>query len=572
MSGTLPATSTSVNEFDTERFDLVEMLLAEQQALTAVERFSAVHSATIDDELRTEPAQARYYRGLLPATPPGPDQQYGFSVDLDKCSGCKACVVACHTMNGLEEDESWRRIGTITIGDGSESRIGHVTTACHHCEDPGCLNGCPVKAYDKDPVTGIVRHLDDQCIGCKYCTMMCPYEVPRYSQRLGIVRKCDMCHQRLSAGEAPACVQACPNEAISIRVVGPTEFVSDDRLVPGAPISMITRPTTEYTSRIPKLIADANPQDAGIDQLAESHWPLAAMLIGTQVSVGMLVAERLASTMMWLSNSAMPAEVTRVNAFLALVIGVVGLGAASLHLGQPLRAWRVFLGLRTSWLSREAIVLGNYVAVLGLALALLWIPEYRQHLPAWTDVPIADWVARSMLTLSVLVGVSGLATSAMIYIVTRRRLWRLTRTLARFAGTAVATGSAFCGLVVISCQGPAGIAALMWMISIATLSAKLAWEWRIHLGPDHEGDDSYDRRSRRLVIEQLRRMRMDRMLCGLASIGLLICGLVASQLAIPTAALVVVGCAAVLQVAGEYLERLLYFKSVVTDRMPGTLQ
>jgi len=81
------------------------------------------------------------------------------------------------------------------------------------------MDGCPVLAYDKDETTGIVRHLDDQCIGCQYCILKCPYDVPKYSESRGIVRKCDMCHDRLSVGEAPACVQACPNEAIRIITV-----------------------------------------------------------------------------------------------------------------------------------------------------------------------------------------------------------------------------------------------------------------------------------------------------------------------------------------------------------------
>jgi ferredoxin len=68
--------------------------------------------------------------------------------------------------------------------------------------------------------------LDDQCIGCQYCVFTCPYEVPQYSEKMGIVRKCDMCTDRLSAGEAPACVQACPNQAISIRVVDKADAVA----------------------------------------------------------------------------------------------------------------------------------------------------------------------------------------------------------------------------------------------------------------------------------------------------------------------------------------------------------
>src|SRR5207302_2079666 len=148
----------------------------------------------------------------------GTGEQYAFEVDLDRCSGCKSCVTACHALNGLDEEETWRSVGTLH-GRGRNSFQQTVTTACHHCVEPGCLEGCPVLAYDKDPLTGIVRHQDDQCIGCQYCVLRCPYDVPKYSERRGIVRKCDMCHQRLAHGEAPACVQACPSEAIRITLV-----------------------------------------------------------------------------------------------------------------------------------------------------------------------------------------------------------------------------------------------------------------------------------------------------------------------------------------------------------------
>src|SRR5215472_3318312 len=89
---------------------LIDKLLAEQQRLTAVERFSEAH------ERHAIPAQAKYYRQLLPTRSPAPGEQYAFAVDLDLCSGCKACVTACHNLNGLEEEETWRSVGLLHGG------------------------------------------------------------------------------------------------------------------------------------------------------------------------------------------------------------------------------------------------------------------------------------------------------------------------------------------------------------------------------------------------------------------------------------------------------------------------
>ena len=234
---------------------LIDDLLAEQRQLTAVESFSRAHDAC---EVR-----GRLYRDLLPATPPAPGQQYAFEVNLDQCSGCKACVSACHSLNGLDDDETWRGVGLLIDAPNAHdakrrAQRGfqqNVTTACHHCVDPACLNGCPVLAYDKDPLTGIVRHLDDQCIGCQYCVMMCPYEVPQYSKARGIVRKCDMCQSRLAVGEAPACVQACPTSAITITVVEQAKVRGKYRPLSGFNFQS----TTTATAKNDFLVASPNP-------------------------------------------------------------------------------------------------------------------------------------------------------------------------------------------------------------------------------------------------------------------------------------------------------------------------
>src|SRR5687768_9357150 len=209
----------------------IDRYLQVQADLTAVERFSQHHDAD------ATPLQARYYRDLIPLNVPEPGQQYAFAVDLDACTGCKACVAACHSLNGLDDGESWRSVTLLTGTAGAAPFQQTVTSACHHCVDPACLKGCPVDAYEKDPITGIVSHLDDQCIGCSYCTLTCPYEVPVYNKSRGIVRKCDMCHGRLAAGEAPACVQACPNGAITVELVEVASVTVE-----------LTAPTTTYRS------------------------------------------------------------------------------------------------------------------------------------------------------------------------------------------------------------------------------------------------------------------------------------------------------------------------------------
>ncbi|MBZ0239026.1 MAG: 4Fe-4S dicluster domain-containing protein, partial [Deltaproteobacteria bacterium] len=264
---------------------LLERLLDEQQALTAVERFAQRHA-----DVHAPLLEARY-RERLPATPPGPGQQYAFEVDLDACSGCKACVAACHSQNGLDPGETWRQVGTLHGGgDAGAAVLKTVSSACHHCVDPACLAGCPVDAYEKDPRTGIVRHLDDQCIGCQYCTLTCPYEVPQYNAARGIVRKCDMCSGRLAAGEAPACVQACPQGAITIAGVDTARAVEDaqaDAFLPGAPSPGVTVPTTTFRTRA-ALPRNLVPADFHAVRPGHDHLPLVFMLVLTQLAVGTL--------------------------------------------------------------------------------------------------------------------------------------------------------------------------------------------------------------------------------------------------------------------------------------------
>ena len=461
--------------------DLIGDLLQEQQSLTAVDRFAQQHEGV------DQPLKARFYRDLIPLERPAAGEQYAFEVDLDACSACKACVSACHSLNGLEVYESWRDIGSLLGDDGSRKT---VTTACHHCAEPACADGCPVLAYEKDDETGIVRHLDDQCIGCRYCEMKCPYGVPKYSVRLGVVRKCDMCYDRLAAAEAPACVQACPSGAISIRIVDRNDVPDRGAMVPGAFDSSYTRPTTTFAGwKEEDAWRPANEADL---RPAHAHLPLVLMLVFTQAAVGISVAAVVAQSSLF--------EVS------AVVFGALGLGASILHLGQPLKAWRCFLGWRKSWLSREILAFGAWFPALALAA-----------LTESTAIGIA----------AVGLGFVGVACSVMVYADTRREFWSLHRTAGRFLGTAVLF---------------AALALGGWWVALAIAIKFAAEASGFAVGG-----------SRYLLLHDLARVVVVRYAL-----------VVLALIYFPFAPLV----AAAALLAGELLERYLYFRAVVEPKMP----
>lgn len=480
------------------RVSLVDTLLAEQADLgTAVARFSEWHGAR---ESR-EPSQAKHYRGLIPFTKPGHGQQYAFEVNLDQCTGCKACVAACHSLNGLDDDESWRDVGVL-IGDIYVPYQQTVTTACHHCLDPACANGCPVLAYEKDTVTGIVRHLDDQCIGCSYCILKCPYDVPKYNKKRGIVRKCDMCQQRLAVGEAPACVQSCPSGAIAIRIVNvedPTlRQPFEGSLLPDVMRSDYTRPTTRYISSKP-IPVNAKSADAESSRTEEAHTPLVLMLVLTQLAAGVLLFSEKHDALRWIG-------------FAAASLGIL---ASVSHLGQPLKAWRCFLGWRKSWLSREILAFGLF-APAAFASALDFIP-------AWA---------------AALVGVLSVFCSVMVYVDTHRPFWEMAQTAPKFFGTALVLGAAIA----------AGWDATLRTEACLFAALKLAWE-ALYLSLD----DPRHVRTHGLLLGPLRGLHVARFAIGL-------CGAVFM--------LHSVWFGFALLLTGEYLERTLFFRAAAAWRMP----
>ncbi len=136
--------------------------------------------------------------------------------DLTRCIGCRACVMACREINGLPSEASDDRLSADTWCAVRNEGGVWVRRQCMHCLDPACVAVCPVAALHKTP-EGPVVYDESRCIGCRYCMIGCPFDVPRYEwdEPLPRVQKCVLCFQkRLQRGEQPACTAACPTGAI----------------------------------------------------------------------------------------------------------------------------------------------------------------------------------------------------------------------------------------------------------------------------------------------------------------------------------------------------------------------
>ncbi|MCX7799434.1 MAG: 4Fe-4S dicluster domain-containing protein [Fimbriimonadales bacterium] len=136
-----------------------------------------------------------------------------FLIDLTKCIGCEACSLACKQENHLPPG-SMDKLSAVTWTTIERHGGVNVKRQCNHCVDPTCVSVCPVAALQKTKLEAVIYD-ETRCIGCRYCIMACPFDVPKYEwfSTQPRVRKCIHCYPRLERGEQPACTEACPTGA-----------------------------------------------------------------------------------------------------------------------------------------------------------------------------------------------------------------------------------------------------------------------------------------------------------------------------------------------------------------------
>lgn len=126
-------------------------------------------------------------------------------IDPAKCTGCLQCEMACSYEHTGVINPSKSRIKVFTFHE--EGRFAPYT--CSQCAEAWCMHACPVEAIVINPDTGSKDVLEDVCVGCKVCTIACPFGTVNYNADSGKVIKCDLC------GGEPACAEACPTDAIT---------------------------------------------------------------------------------------------------------------------------------------------------------------------------------------------------------------------------------------------------------------------------------------------------------------------------------------------------------------------
>jgi anaerobic dimethyl sulfoxide reductase subunit B (iron-sulfur subunit) len=167
----------------------------------------------------------------------------GFYYDMKVCIGCKTCVIACKDKNDLEVGRNFRRVYDFEEGKYPKVKVGHLSLSCNHCEEPGCVKGCPTTAMHKRKEDGVVVVDHDKCVGCRYCEWNCPYGAPQFNEEIGKMTKCDTCLDLREKGEEPVCVTSCPMRAIEF---GPIEELrakyGNVNGIKGIPNASLTKP------------------------------------------------------------------------------------------------------------------------------------------------------------------------------------------------------------------------------------------------------------------------------------------------------------------------------------------
>lgn len=316
--------------------------------------------------------------------------QKSFIFDLNKCTGCEACRIACEIENQLEPDVIWREIFTFNEPHYPDIPVFHYSLACNHCVDAPCMKYCPALAITKDAETGAVLIDADRCIGCKYCSWVCPYDALKFNTTTNVMEKCTFCSQRLTDSREPACVTGCPTGALKC---GEYEKSNGEKASPGFPSTGI-KPAIEIKplrkgNEYPEITAvrkyDYVPKTSSVNSSNSAN------KISLKSELPLVFFTLLAAILVPFFSASVLSAVT-VHSLLFLMSGIIGLGLSTLHLGKKSRAPMAVLNWKNSWISRELIFFSLFIAIGTIYLLF----DSSSEIIGWTAVIIGSAALISM--------------------------------------------------------------------------------------------------------------------------------------------------------------------------------
>jgi formate dehydrogenase iron-sulfur subunit len=223
-------------------------------------------------------------------------------IDITKCIGCRSCEQACKQIHGFPmQTEAKLSATALTVVEDHGDRF--LRKMCMNCQDPACASVCLVGALKKTEL-GPVTYEASKCIGCRYCIVACPFNVPRYewSKLVPFVKKCDMCYARQVKGAQPACVEACPVQA---SIVGWRDEILEEaqrRIVLDSKYVKHIYGSEEAGGTSVFFISDVPFEKLGLAEMSNQPMPvLTANALGDVPTV-VLVGGSLLASLYWITN------------------------------------------------------------------------------------------------------------------------------------------------------------------------------------------------------------------------------------------------------------------------------
>jgi len=262
-------------------------------------------------------------------------------------------VVGCAIENGTAPGHNFREV--LVFNPSIITGIPHInlSIACNHCQSPPCVAGCPAGAVEKDPGTGIVELDGDLCLGCAYCSWVCPFGAPVYDTAKGVMTKCDLCSDRISEGLKPACASVCPTGALRAEILDPETaeqhipFFPDSEALPASSIGKTGKmppAQIQFIDTYPEeVLAEFTPGGKGrvTEVSLWKEWPLLVFTLLVSV-LGSVFAS------FFLTGR-------QVDPVVFGTVGMAGILISLKHLGKTFRSFRIIVNFAGSWLSRESV-------------------------------------------------------------------------------------------------------------------------------------------------------------------------------------------------------------------------